>query len=265
MKYLLVLSFCIFIFFAEAQHKGKWKQLFNGKNLDGWIVKIKDHALNENYGNTFRVEDGVMKVSYDAYDSFNNQFGHIFYKTPFSYYKFAVEYRFVGNQATGGEGWAFRNSGIMIHCQPPSTMLKEQNFPISIEVQLLGGDTTGDRPTCNVCTPGTNIEMGGKLITDHCINSTSKTYRGDQWVRAEVIVLGDSIIKHIVNGDTVLVYSKPQIGGGVVDGYDPAVKKDGQLLSSGYISLQSESHPIEFRKVEIMDLEKLYLKGSHRP
>ncbi|MEP7107644.1 MAG: DUF1080 domain-containing protein [Ferruginibacter sp.] len=260
MKYLLFLFITVLTFSADAQYKGKWKQLFNGKNLDDWIIKIRGHELNENYGNTFRVEDGILKVRYDQYDSFNEQFGHIYYKSPYAYYVIAVEYRFAGKQAKGGPEWAFKNSGIMIHCQPPSTILKNQDFPISIEVQLLGGDSTGDRPTCNVCTPGTNIEIKGKLITEHCINSTSKTFRGEEWIRAEVIVLGDSIIKHIVNGDTVLTYSKPQIGGGVVTGFDPAVKKDGQLLSSGYISLQSESHPIEFRKVEILDLEKTYRK-----
>jgi len=264
MKYILLLSFIVIASFADAQYKGKWKQLFNGKDLGGWIIKIRGHELKENFGNTFSVEDGKIKVRYNQYDSFHDQFGHIFYKSPFSYYLLAVEYRFVGEQVKGGAGWAYRNSGIMVHCQPPSTMRKDQDFPISIEVQLLGGDSTGERPTCNVCTPGTNIEMKDTLTTQHCINSNSKTFRGEEWVRAEVLVLGDSIIKHIVNGDTVLMYSKPQIGGGVVNGFDPAVKKDGQLLSSGFISLQSESHPIEFRKVEIMDLSKFYSKKKRQ-
>jgi hypothetical protein len=264
MKYLLLLFILFFTFHSDAQHKEKWKQLFNGRNLDNWIIKISGHELNENYGNTFRVENGILKVRYSEYDSFNNRFGHIFYKTPYSYYILAVEYRFVGNQAKGGPGWAFRNSGIMIHCQPPFSMLKNQDFPISIEDQLLGGDSTGERSTCNVCTPGTNIEMNEKLITEHCLKSSSKTFRGEQWVSAEIIVLGDSIIKHIVNGDTVLTYTKPQIGGGVVNDYNPAIKKDGQLLSSGYIALQSESHPVEFRKVEIINLEKYYRKGKKK-
>lgn len=245
---------------GQAQYKGKWKQMFNGKNLKGWTVKISKHDLNDNYANTFRVKDGLMEVGYEGYTSFDDQFGHIFYKTPYSYYLIAVEYRFVGKQAKDGPGWAFKNSGIMVHCQPPATMLKDQNFPISIEVQLLGGDSTEKRSTCNLCTPGTNVVKDGKLLTDHCINSSSATYYGDQWVRAEVLVLGDSVIKHIVNGDTVLVYNKPQIGGGAVDNFDPAMKKDGQLLSSGYISLQSESHPVQFRKVEIMNLEKYFPK-----
>lgn len=264
MKHSLTLLLLLTITFTYAQEKRKWKQLFNGKNLKGWTVKIKGHELNENYGNTFRVEDGKMVVSYDQYTNFDEQYGHIFYKKPYSYYLLAVEYRFVGNQVAGGEGWAYKNSGIMLHCQPPSTMLKDQDFPISIEDQLLGGDATGERSTCNLCTPGTNVVMDGKLFTPHCINSKSKTFRNEEWVRAEVLVLGDSVIKHIVNGDTVLVYEKPQIGGGAVNNYDPAVKKDGQLLSSGYISLQSESHPVEFRKVEIIDLEKQYKKKRRK-
>ncbi len=256
LKHLILLLFLLPYTATIAQHKRKWKQLFNGKNLDGWILKIKGHELNDNYGNTFRVVDRKMVVSYDQYDSFKEQYGHIFYKKPLSHYLLAVEYRFVGKQVKGGEGWAYKNSGIMLHCQSPASMLKNQDFPISIEDQLLGGDSTGERPTCNLCTPGTNVEMGDTLFTSHCINSTSKTFRNEEWVRAEVLVLGDSVIKHIVNGDTVMVYQKPQMGGGVVNNYDPEVKIDGMLLSSGYISLQSESHPIEFRKVEIIDLEK---------
>jgi hypothetical protein len=255
----------LFVFIQlQAQDNRKWKQLFNGKNLKGWTVKIKGQLPGEDKQHTFRVENNLLKVNYDQYDNFNEQYGHIFYKKPYSHYLIAVEYRFVGKQVKGGADWAFKNSGIMIHCQPPYSMLKDQDFPISIEVQLLGGDSTGERPTCNVCTPGTNIVMKDSLITKHCINSSSKTFRGDEWVRAEVLVLGDSVIKHIVNGDTVMTYNKPQIGGGVVSNYDSAYKKDGLLLSQGYISLQSESHPVEFRKVEIINLEKLYRKQKRK-
>lgn len=256
MKYCLAIILLASCLQIQAQDKRKWKQLFNGKNLDGWLVKVRGHELNDNSQKTFVVKDGVMKVDYSNYPEFKEQFGHIYYKQPFSHYLLAVEYRFTGEQVKGGPGWAKRNSGIMLHCQDPKTMGKDQDFPISIEVQFLGGDSVGTRTTCNLCTPGTNVEMEGKLVTAHCINSSSKTFRGDQWVRAEVLVLGDSVIKHIVNGDTVLVYQKPQFGGGGVNGHNPVVKKDGQLIKGGYIALQSESHPVEFRKVEIIDLEK---------
>jgi len=232
----------------------EWRQLFNGRDLTGWEPKIRGYALNDNFGNTFRVDNGVLRVGYEKYDAFNERFGHLVYKEKFSYYTIAVEYRFVGDQCPGGPSWATRNSGIMVHGQTASSILKDQDFPISIEVQLLGGLGKGPRTTANLCTPGTNVEIDGKLFTTHCLNSSSKTFDGDQWVRVEVTVLGDERIAHKIDGQTVLSYEKPQIGGGNVNGHDPAVKKDGQLLREGYISLQSESHPVEFRKVEILSL-----------
>jgi Domain of Unknown Function (DUF1080) len=261
--YISFVLVCCLIFStaATAQKKAKndpsqkeWQQLFNGKDLNDWIPKIRGYDLNDNFGNTFRVADGVMQVGYEKYDKFNERFGHIFYKEKFSYYIIAVEYRFFGLQANEGPNWATRNSGIMLHCLDPKTMGKNQDFPISIEAQLLGGLGKGPRTTLNLCTPGTNVEMDGKLFTPHCINSKSKTYDGDQWVRAEVEVRGNESIKHIIDGQVVLSYEKPQIGAGNVSGHDPKVKVDGQMLSEGYISLQSESHPVEFRKVELLNL-----------
>jgi hypothetical protein len=232
----------------------EWIQLFNGKDLEGWTVKIRNYPVAENFGNTFRVEDGYLTVGYEAYDTFNEQFGHIFYNEKFSWYILGLEYRFIGDQVNEGPDWAFRNSGAMLHGQAPETMGLHQDFPISIEVQLLGGNGQDERSTANLCTPGTHVVMDSTLITDHCINSRSKTYHGDQWVRVDIIVLGDSLIQHVIEGETVLAYTRPQIGGEHVSGHDPAVKKDGTLLSEGYISLQSESHPIQFRKVELLDL-----------
>jgi len=251
-KFLILFLFISFSSTVKAQ-KG-WINLFNGKDLKDWTVKIAKHEVGENYANTFRVENGLMKVSYDGYDTFNNQYGHIHYNKPFSYYLLKIEYRFVGEQAKGGEGWALRNSGAMLHGQDPQTMLKNQDFPISIEGQLLGGDGTHERHTSNVCTPGTTVFLNGKLNEIHCLESNSKTFHGDQWVTAEFLVLGDSIIQHFVNKELVLQYTKPQIGGGSVSNFDPKVKQDGKALTSGYISLQSESHPIEFRKVALFDL-----------
>lgn len=233
----------------------KWIPLFNGKNLDGWTPKITGYELGENFGDTFRVEDGILKVSYDKYDKFDGRFGHLFYNEPFSHYRIRVEYRFTGEQVPGGAGWAYRNSGIMIHGQKPETMGKNQNFPVSIEVQLLGGGPTGDRPTANLCTPGTHVIMDGKLFTPHCVNSKSKTYRGDEWVTVEAEVRGGGVIKHFVNGEEVLSYSEPQLDPKDADA-KKLIKGDEVLLTGGSISLQSESHPVEFRKVEILKLQE---------
>jgi hypothetical protein len=237
---------------AAEKEKG-WIALFNGKDLDGWTPKIKGYPAGENHADTFRVEDGVLKVSYDKYKKFDGKFGHLFYKTPFSHYRLRVEYRFVGEQCPGGPSWAFRNSGAMIHGQSPESMGTDQDFPVSIEVQFLGGNGRNKRPTANVCTPGTNIVMGGKLITRHCTDSTSKTYHGDQWVTVEVEAHGNGVIKHIVDGQTVLEYEQPQLDESDADGRR-LIKGGEKMLQGGTISLQSESHPIEFRKVEILPL-----------
>jgi len=254
-KYIILLGI---VFLAAScrtvsEKKENWISLFNGRDLTGWDIKIKGSPLNENYRNTFRVEDGVLKVSYNEYDKFNGEYGHIFYKLPFSNYKLRLEYRFSGQQVPGGQSWAFRNSGVMIHSQSAASMLIDQDFPVSVEVQFLGGNGTDDRPTLNVCTPGTHIMIDTALITNHCTNSTSKTFHGDVWVKAEVVVYGDSIIHHIVNGDTVLTYSKPQIGGTNKPADYPV--PDGTPLKEGYICLQAESHPVEFRNVELQQLK----------
>ena len=240
---------------AQDRDARQWIQLFNGRDLADWTIKFTKHDLGENFRNTFRVEDGLLKVRYDAWPSFDGEFGHIFYKDPFSYYLLAAEYRFTGDQPAGAPSWAARNNGLMLHAPHPRTMLKDQNFPISLEVQLLGGLGTGPRTTANLCTPGTHVVFKGQLHTPHCTNSTSATYDGEQWVRVEVLVHGDELVRHMVDGQTVLEYSKPQIGGSGVAPVDAAVKVDGRLLTSGYIALQAETAPVEFRKVELLNLE----------
>jgi hypothetical protein len=248
---LLILSLLAFSCKTGKTEKENWIQLFNGKDLADWDIKIKGYELNNNFRNIFRVEDGVMKVKYEGFDKFNNEFGHIFYKKPFSHYKLRIEYRFTGEQVPGGPSWAFRNSGVMLHSQSAESMLVDQDFPVSIEAQFLGGDGVAERTTSNVCTPGTHIVMNGELVTRHCTSSTSKTYHGDVWVTAEFVVLGDSVIHHILEGDTILTYYKPQVGGAYA-GYPVP---EGTLIKEGYICLQAESHPVEFRKVELLELK----------
>lgn len=233
----------------------KWIPLFNGKDLNGWDFKITGYPINYDPANTFRVRDGLLQVSYERYDTFGAKFGHLFHEQTFSKYRLRAEYRFVGEQVNDAPPWAIKNSGLMIHGQSAKSMELIQDFPISLEVQLLGGINEGDRPTANLCTPGTDVMMYGQWLEKHCISSSSATFHDDQWVTVEVLVLGDSLIQHYVNGDTVLTYSKPKIHGGVVNGYNESVKQDGKILSEGSISLQAEGHPIDFRKVEIMVLD----------
>ncbi len=241
---------------TSKAEKEEWVQLFNGKNLDGWTPKIRYHALGDNYGNTFRVEDGLLKVRYEPkdYPQFDERFGHLYYDKPFSHYRLRVEYRFVGEQCPGGPAWAIRNSGMMLHGEDPRGIGLDQDFPTSIEYQLLGGNGTDARTTANLCTPGTNVVLAGKLFLPHCTNSTSKTYHGEQWVTAEVEVHGSQEVIHRMEGKTVLKYSQSQLDPRDEHAKQLAEAADGLLLKSGYISLQSESHPIDFRKVELLVL-----------
>ena len=258
MKKLLIAVLLILISFAfYPAPTEKWIPLFNGKNLRGWTAKIYHHETGDNYGNTFRAEEGMIKVRYDQYDQFNNRYGHLFYNKPYSYFKLRFDYRFTGIWRKDAPSYTEINSGVMYHSQSPASILKEQDWPISVEFQLLGGLSDGKaRPTGNMCSPGTDVVFNGRIDPRHCISSSSKTYYGDQWVHAELIVLGDSLVTHIINGDTVLRYSKPQIGGGVANGYDPTIKIDGKLLKQGYIGLQSEGQEIDFKNIELLDLSK---------
>ncbi|UHG89835.1 3-keto-disaccharide hydrolase [Spirosoma oryzicola] len=268
---LVSLSLLFVVSSAMAQSspdKQEWVQLFNGKDLRDWDIKIADQPLNDNYKNTFRVENGMLRIAYDQYKTFDGKYGHLYYKTPFSYYIVRFTYRFVGNQIPGGDSWNVRNSGVMVHSQSAASLSISQTFPVSLELQLLGGLDKGERHTANLCTPGTQVSMEGKPRGEHCIDSDSKTYNGDQWVTASAIVLGDSIVHHLVGRDTVLTYEKPQVGGGFVSqdhdwkaghfSQEAAMywmNRANTPLGTGYIALQAESHPIDFKTVEVLNLK----------
>lgn len=237
------------------ENPSPWLQLFNGSDLEGWTPKITHHPLGANHQDTFRVVDGCLRVDYSGYAAFDGQFGHLFYQAPFSSYQLRIEYRFLGEQLKGGPGWALRNSGVMLHCQAPESMGLDQDFPVSIEVQMLGGNGLDPRPNANLCTPGTHVVMGDALVTRHCTDSSSRTYHGEQWVTLEVEVRDGRLIQHILDGKVVLEYSDPQMDPSSPD-VQRLVAKDADMgLTSGYIALQSESHPLEFRKVELRPLE----------
>jgi hypothetical protein len=253
MKKYLTIAFIACLGLTQAEEE-KWTSLFNGKDLTDWTPKIRGCEAGENFKNTFRVEDGVIKVSYSEYSEFDERYGHLFYAKKYSNYRLRMEYRFTGEQVKGGAGWALRNSGVMIHSESPKTMELEQEFPTSLEVQLLGGTGTGERTTANLCTPGTHVVIDDKLVTDHCINSKSKTFHGEQWVKLEIEVRGNQLIKHSVNGEVVMTYTQPQYGGSPQA--DALEKVAGtKMLSDGYFCLQSESHPVEFRNIEILELK----------
>ena len=241
---------------AEDQDEEAWIDLFDGETLDGWTAKLKGHEVGDNYAKTFRAADGLIKVRYDGYNEFRDRFGHLYYDTPFSHYRLALEYRLVGEFMPDAPDYARLNSGVMFHSQDPRTMPVEQDWPISVEFQLLAEEEEGKaRPTGNMCSPGTAVVYDGELDERHCIESSAGTYPQDVWVSAELVVLGDSLVRHVIEGEQVMEYAHPQIGGGVVSGYDPAQKQDGRLLAGGLIALQAEGQEIDFRNVRLLNLK----------
>lgn len=251
--FLLILGYVSLSSCTEKQEVALgWQSIFDGESLEGWIPKIAGEKFGEDRSETFRAENGVLSVNYDQYESFDQKFGHLFYKHNLSSYRLRLEYRFVGNQISGGPDWARLNSGLMLHAQKPETMDLDQNFPVSVEAQFLAAfDEMPERTTANICTPGTHIVISGDLVTEHCVDSNTIAPRAGEWVKFEVDVRANKSIKLYINGGLAFDFSEPQL-----DPEDSDAKKilySEQALKSGYIALQSESHPIEFRNIQILD------------
>ncbi|MFY0625602.1 MAG: DUF1080 domain-containing protein [Reichenbachiella sp.] len=248
----------------ENTEQESWQQLFNGKDLKGWSIKFSGHEIGDNYKNTFVVEDSILKVNYSEYDSFNNKYAHLYYEKPFSHYRLKIEYRFVGVPVPGAPSWCDWNSGVMLHSQSAQEQQLNQNFPVSIEMQFLGKVEGESRTNGNLASPGTHVLAYDSLYKNHMLYSNYSAPEGDEWINIEAVVLGDSIVHHIVEGDTVLTYSSPRVGGWEknserwVEDNSWMIENEGMPLKKGYIALQAESHAIHFRKVELLDLSDQY-------
>ena len=257
-NHLLLFCFSIILFSAykpnknDGKNQNKWVSLFNEKNLDNWQIKIAGYKLGENFGNTFRVEDGILSIRYNQYDSFSNKFGAIYYDKKFSNYRLKVEYRFVGELTKGAPSWGLRDGGIQYHCQSPASVAVSQSFPVCLEYNLHGGNGKDERPVGEICTPGTSVEINGKKNESFCTPPlVKKTFHGDQWVTAEIEVR-NGVFRHFVNGAEIIQYKNPKFDPKHPQGKMMIVNGD-DAVKDGWISLQSNSHPMDFRKIEIME------------
>ena len=234
-----------------------WVPLFNGKNLDGWTPKISGHVTGENFANTFQVDDGILKVSYAGYEKFAAQFGHLFTNIAYARYILRMEYRFTGKMMADAPHYVNLNSGVMIHAQTPQSMGLNQGFPASMEFQFLADEGKGKRPTANVCTPGTNLEMDGKLVVKHIVESSAPTFPAEEWVKMEVEVHGSEQVIHRINGVEVLRYQRPQLDprNELAPATDLLAAGADKILHYGHIALQAEGQPVWFRNIELKSLE----------
>jgi hypothetical protein len=255
----LLLALCAGAANAQDVKAGHWRPLFDGKTLNGWTPKVAKHPAGENYHDTFVVDHGAIRVSYAGYDKLDGQFGHLFYKTPFKAYRLRLIYRFLPEGGLADTpAWARSNSGIMFLSQSPESMTVTQPFPVSIEFQLLGKDGDAPRPTGSVCTPGLTITIDGTKVKEHCtVSANAPTIPDGTWVQAELEVLPNGQITQKINGVAVHHYADVMLDpeDTVAAGAKPYILERGaKPVTEGYIALQSEGHPIEFKDIQIQEL-----------
>ncbi|WP_218144549.1 3-keto-disaccharide hydrolase [Maribacter orientalis] len=256
LSFTIILVVFILTSSCIQKKESEWISIFNGKDLNGWSPKFTGEAYGKNFLNTFQAKDGKLIVSYDDYANFDDNFGHIFYKEKLSHYRLRLEYRFLGESVLGSPDWAFKNSGIKYHSPHPSELPIDQKLLVAVEAQILGGNGKTERFTGNVCTAGTHIVMNDSLITQHCTNSSYLAINDSSWVKMEIEVHGSEKIIHKINGQEVLQYAKPQYDD--TDEFARELMKNGhsRIMSEGYIALQAEGHPIEFKNIELMKLDE---------
>lgn len=239
---------------GHAADSGDWKPLFNGENLDGWTAKISGHPSGENFADTFRAEEGSIRVRYDDYDTFDGRFGHLFTDIAYARYHLRLEYKLTGERMPDAPSWTERNSGVMLHAQPPQSMQRDQDFPVSLEGQFLAAIDSGERPTGNLCTPGTHVVFNDRFTTQHIITADAPTIPLDVWVRFEAVVDADKEIIYSINGEEVLRFEQPQLDPDDADAARLLEAGANLKLGFGHIALQAEGHPVAFRNIEIRPL-----------
>ena len=241
---------------AQTPADTAWINLI--QNFSDWDLKLRYQNLNVNWNNTFQMVGGVLTVDYSNYVDFTNEpFGHACYKVrPFSYYYLRAEYQVWGNQVPLGPGWALQNNGFMLHSQSMASMGLNQDFPMSLEAQLLGPGNGSS--TMNLCTPGSafyTTATGGTVNLNHCINATSQPRAAVNtgWQPVSALVLADSVVRHYVNNVLVLTYYRTVQYQGNVSGNTITITNNAPL-NQGYITIQAESHPYRFRRIDVVNL-----------
>jgi hypothetical protein len=92
-------------------------QLFNGKDLNNWVFKLKDPSVDP--ATVFTIVNGVIHIE-------GNPDGYMRTKESYSDYRLHVEWRWP-SEAT--------NSGVFVHAQPPDSIWLR-----CVECQLKAGD-----------------------------------------------------------------------------------------------------------------------------
>jgi hypothetical protein len=227
-------------------------KIFNGQDLTGWVPLIKKSAFNVNYQNTFRADPAnqIIRVTYEDYPDtdFDGRYGMLYYDKYLTDYRVRLTYRFREPQAQNPSQWGKNNTGLMLFGIDPRDVMGDPDFPPAIEIQLLGTPSTGGTNNANLCQPGGM--WVSKLFGENngsgngCKASKSgPAPTAGEWVtiEAEVLVSGETkIYQHPETITPVLSISGPMY--------------NNQPVLGGYMAIQSESQPVEFKDIELKEL-----------
>jgi hypothetical protein len=216
--------------------------LFNGRDLSGWCVALEGRRPGEDPNGVFRVSDGVMRVS-------GEETGGIVSEKSYRDYVLRVEYRWVGKSVGSRLGMA-ADTGVLYHSQ--GEMFAWNGLWMrSFECNILRG-RTGD--FIIVSDKGAPVRYAatveGRVVADEAnisnwfrLGSWANTEdtpdvfperRYGEWNRLEIVCDG-SRVEHWLND--VLVFEAENL-----------------TPSQGRIQIQSEGHPVEFRRIDLKAL-----------
>ncbi len=151
---------------ARETAKGKKIELFNGKNLNNWVFRLKDPSVDPS--KVFTVQNGVIHIKGDP-------FGYMRTKESYSDYKLHVEWRWPVEPT---------NSGVFVHGQQPDTIWLK-----CVECQLKAGNA-GDFVCMNGADMKERTDKTKSLVTKMAASSEKPA---GEWNTMEVICKANTI------------------------------------------------------------------------
>ncbi|MDX2023802.1 MAG: DUF1080 domain-containing protein [Deltaproteobacteria bacterium] len=199
-------------------------ELFNGKDLSGWIVDVPAKDAGGDVQDSFIVRDGMLV-------SRGEPRGHLLTERRFKDYQLTVEYRFVG---AGGNG------GVLVHASTPRVLYKM--FPRSIEVQLQSGDA------------GDFWCIGEDIAVDNMETRRPRT-KGNSWGGKEgdarrILNLTDGSERPLGQWNVMVVQAHADTISVWVNG-ELVNRGFGATAREGQIAIQAEGTEMEFRKLQL--------------
>jgi hypothetical protein len=213
---------------ASAARAGEYRDIFDGKSLDGWVV---EGTAKDKMGRMmWSVSDGRIVCLGEG-------FGFLRYdRREFSDFTLRVEYRFI--PASGGKPPANSGLGIRTGRFDPARSRETRPSYAAFEVQLL--DDAGRPPSAH----GTGSLYRYKSPT------ANPARPAPEWNIIEVACAGPRIAIRL-NGRAILEADQSELADVKTKPSAAPAPKD--KPRAGYVALQSHSGRVEFRKVQIRE------------